>query len=79
VPSADFARYDHVLETACALGAIPVGYGGMDGQDCDAAAQFGGRGEAGVFGQKAMDHRRGHLLVEVRLMHALRTCQAPMG
>ena len=27
VPSADFALYDHVLETACALGAIPAGYG----------------------------------------------------
>lgn len=27
VPSADFALYDHVLETACAFGAIPDGYG----------------------------------------------------
>jgi 5-methyltetrahydropteroyltriglutamate--homocysteine methyltransferase len=27
VPSADFALYDHVLETACALGAIPENYG----------------------------------------------------
>jgi 5-methyltetrahydropteroyltriglutamate--homocysteine methyltransferase len=27
VPSGDFALYDHVLETACALGAIPEGYG----------------------------------------------------
>jgi 5-methyltetrahydropteroyltriglutamate--homocysteine methyltransferase len=27
VPSADFALYDHVLETACALGAVPEGYG----------------------------------------------------
>jgi 5-methyltetrahydropteroyltriglutamate--homocysteine methyltransferase len=27
VPSADFALYDHVLETAAALGAIPDGYG----------------------------------------------------
>jgi 5-methyltetrahydropteroyltriglutamate--homocysteine methyltransferase len=27
IPSADFALYDHVLETACAFGAIPNGYG----------------------------------------------------
>jgi 5-methyltetrahydropteroyltriglutamate--homocysteine methyltransferase len=27
VPSADFALYDHVLETACAFAAIPPGYG----------------------------------------------------
>ena len=27
VPCADFALYDHVLETACALGAVPEGYG----------------------------------------------------
>jgi 5-methyltetrahydropteroyltriglutamate--homocysteine methyltransferase len=27
VPSADFALYDHVLETACAVGAVPEGYG----------------------------------------------------
>jgi 5-methyltetrahydropteroyltriglutamate--homocysteine methyltransferase len=27
IPSADFALYDHVLETACAVGAIPPGYG----------------------------------------------------
>lgn len=27
VPSGDFALYDHVLETACAFGVIPRGYG----------------------------------------------------
>jgi 5-methyltetrahydropteroyltriglutamate--homocysteine methyltransferase len=27
VPSADFALYDHVLETACAFGLVPPGYG----------------------------------------------------
>ena len=27
VPSGDFSLYDHVLETACAVGAIPRGYG----------------------------------------------------
>jgi len=27
IPSADFALYDHVLETACAFGLVPPGYG----------------------------------------------------
>ncbi len=27
IPAADFALYDHVLETACAFGLIPPGYG----------------------------------------------------
>ncbi|MDB5374553.1 MAG: 5-methyltetrahydropteroyltriglutamate--homocysteine methyltransferase [Belnapia sp.] len=27
IPAGDFALYDHVLETACALGAIPPGHG----------------------------------------------------
>lgn len=27
VPSGDFSLYDHVLDTACMLGAIPPGYG----------------------------------------------------
>lgn len=31
IPSADFALYDHVLETAAALGAVPPGYG-WDGE-----------------------------------------------
>jgi 5-methyltetrahydropteroyltriglutamate--homocysteine methyltransferase len=31
VPSGDFSLYDHVLDTACMLGAIPPGYGWSDG------------------------------------------------
>jgi 5-methyltetrahydropteroyltriglutamate--homocysteine methyltransferase len=31
IPSGDFALYDHVLQTACALGAVPPGYG-WDGE-----------------------------------------------
>jgi 5-methyltetrahydropteroyltriglutamate--homocysteine methyltransferase len=31
VPSGDFSLYDHVLDTACMLGAIPPGYGRSDG------------------------------------------------
>ena len=31
VPSGDFSLYDHVLDTACMLGAIPPGYGWSEG------------------------------------------------
>ena len=31
VPSGDASLYDHVLDTACMLGAIPAGYGWRDG------------------------------------------------
>jgi 5-methyltetrahydropteroyltriglutamate--homocysteine methyltransferase len=31
IPSADFSLYDHVLDTACMIGAIPPGYGWQDG------------------------------------------------
>ena len=31
IPSGDFSLYDHVLDTACMLGAIPPGYGWSDG------------------------------------------------
>jgi 5-methyltetrahydropteroyltriglutamate--homocysteine methyltransferase len=31
VPSGDFSLYDHVLDTACMVGAIPPGYGWSDG------------------------------------------------
>jgi len=31
VPSGDFSLYDHVLDTACVLGAIPAGYGWTGG------------------------------------------------
>ncbi|HEY0182396.1 MAG TPA: 5-methyltetrahydropteroyltriglutamate--homocysteine S-methyltransferase [Rhodopila sp.] len=31
IPSNDFALYDHVLDTACLLGAIPPGYGWSEG------------------------------------------------
>jgi 5-methyltetrahydropteroyltriglutamate--homocysteine methyltransferase len=32
VPSGEFALYDHVLDTACMLGAIPPGYGWSEGK-----------------------------------------------
>ena len=32
IPSGDFSFYDHVLDTACMLGAIPPGYGWTEGE-----------------------------------------------
>ena len=49
LPSGDFALYDHVLDTACMLGAIPPGYGWTAGpvslETCFALAR-GARGTA---------------------------------
>ena len=39
VPSGDFVLYDHVLDTACMLGAIPKGYG-WDGGPVSLATYF---------------------------------------
>lgn len=36
VPVGDFSLYDHVLDTAWALGAIPGRFGEPDGDDLDA-------------------------------------------
>ena len=48
VPSNDDALYDHVLDTACLLGAIPAGYGWQGGA-VDLAAYFAlARGNAGL-------------------------------
>ena len=49
VPSNDFSLYDHVLDTACMLGAIPEGYGWSDGPVSTAtyfALARGARGSA---------------------------------
>jgi 5-methyltetrahydropteroyltriglutamate--homocysteine methyltransferase len=60
VPSADFALYDHVLETACAVAAIPEGYGWSGDGPASLATHFalarGARGtaaerEAGIPGK----------------------------
>ena len=50
VPSADFALYDHVLETACAFGLVPPGYGWSGEGPVSLATMFalarGARGSA---------------------------------
>lgn len=54
IPSADFALYDHVLETACAFGAIPEGYGWQGEGPASLATQFAlARGARGTEAERA--------------------------
>ncbi len=54
VPSADFALYDHVLETACAFGLIPPGYGwGGEGPASPATLFALARGARGSVAERA--------------------------
>jgi 5-methyltetrahydropteroyltriglutamate--homocysteine methyltransferase len=50
LPSGDFALYDHVLETACAFGLVPAGYGWLGEGPVSIATMFalarGARGTA---------------------------------
>ncbi|HEY8611114.1 MAG TPA: 5-methyltetrahydropteroyltriglutamate--homocysteine S-methyltransferase, partial [Roseomonas sp.] len=49
VPVNDFSFYDHVLDTACAVGAIPDGYGWRKGQAVSLETYFTlARGERGT-------------------------------
>jgi 5-methyltetrahydropteroyltriglutamate--homocysteine methyltransferase len=52
IPSGDFSLYDHVLDTACMLGAIPAGYGWSEGPVSLGTYFALARGEAG--------HAHGH-------------------
>ena len=53
VPCNDFALYDHVLDTACMLGAIPPGYG-WDGGPVSCATMFAlARGSRGTAAEAA--------------------------
>jgi 5-methyltetrahydropteroyltriglutamate--homocysteine methyltransferase len=54
VPSGDFALYDHVLETACAFGLIPVGYGWAGDGPASPATLFAlARGARGTEAERA--------------------------
>jgi len=54
VPSGDFALYDHVLETACAVGAIPRGYGWSGEGPASLATMFTlARGARGTEAERA--------------------------
>src|SRR4051812_35061960 len=50
IPAGDFALYDHVLDTACAFGAVPPGYGWSGEGPASLATRFalarGARGSA---------------------------------
>ncbi|UPG72068.1 5-methyltetrahydropteroyltriglutamate--homocysteine S-methyltransferase [Roseomonas gilardii subsp. gilardii] len=48
VPCGDFSLYDHVLDTACAVGAIPPGYGWRPGEPVSLETYFAlARGRGG--------------------------------
>src|SRR5919202_6562920 len=49
VPSNDFSLYDHVLDTACMVGAVPAGYGWQGDGPVSLATYFAlARGARGV-------------------------------
>jgi len=57
VPVNDFSLYDHVLDTACAVGAIPDGYGWRKGQPVSLETYFTlARGERGTAGPCGCGH-----------------------
>ncbi|MBK1662632.1 5-methyltetrahydropteroyltriglutamate--homocysteine S-methyltransferase, partial [Paracraurococcus ruber] len=54
IPAADFALYDHVLETACAFGLIPPGYGWAGEGPASLATMFAlARGARGTEAERA--------------------------
>ncbi|NMJ40852.1 5-methyltetrahydropteroyltriglutamate--homocysteine S-methyltransferase [Roseomonas sp. JC162] len=54
VPSGDFALYDHVLETACAFGLVPAGYGWSGEGPVSLATMFAlARGARGTAAERA--------------------------
>lgn len=55
IPSGDFSLYDHVLDTACMLGAVPPGYDWSDGPVSLPSYFALARGVRGTFGQAASE------------------------
>jgi 5-methyltetrahydropteroyltriglutamate--homocysteine methyltransferase len=53
VPSGDFSLYDHVLDTACMVGAVPPGYGWSGGAVSLATYFALARGSRGTAGERA--------------------------
>ncbi|SHI34511.1 methionine synthase (B12-independent) [Roseomonas rosea] len=61
VPVNDFSLYDHVLDTACAVGAIPDGYGWQKGGPVSLETYFTlARGERGTAEACAHGHAHAH-------------------
>ncbi len=59
VPCGDSALYDHVLDTACMVGAIPPGYGWTDGKVSLATYFALARGSRGTRRRRRRRRRRG--------------------
>jgi 5-methyltetrahydropteroyltriglutamate--homocysteine methyltransferase len=74
IPSGDFSLYDHVLDTAWAVGAIPERFGGPDADGLDAYFAMA-RGTAGAHPlemTKWFDTNYHHLVPELRKGQAFR-------
>ena len=66
VPSGDFALYDHVLETACAFGIVPAGYGWAGEGPVPLASLFAlARGARGTEAERAAGIRPGTPALEM--------------
>jgi 5-methyltetrahydropteroyltriglutamate--homocysteine methyltransferase len=66
VPSGDFALYDHVLDTACAIGAIPDGYGWSGDGPASLATYFAlARGARGTEAERAAGITAGRPALEM--------------
>ena len=59
MPSGDFSLYDHVLDAACMLGAVPPGYGWAGGAGLACRRYFAlARGSRGTRGGAGGRHSR---------------------
>ena len=65
IPSGDFCLYDHVLATACMLGAIPDGYGWSDGPVGTATLFALARGSRGTEAEAAAGIKPGQPALEM--------------
>jgi 5-methyltetrahydropteroyltriglutamate--homocysteine methyltransferase len=74
IPSGDFSLYDHVLDTAWAVGAIPDRFGGPDADGLDAyfAMARGTEGATPLEMTKWFDTNYHHLVPELRPGQAFR-------
>ena len=65
IPSGDFSLYDHVLDTACMLGAIPPGYGFRGGPVSHATYFALARGARGTAAEAALGIAPGRPALEM--------------
>jgi 5-methyltetrahydropteroyltriglutamate--homocysteine methyltransferase len=74
IPSGDFSLYDHVLDTAYAVGAVPARFGGPDAPwgDCYFAMARGAAGARPLEMTKWFDTNYHHLVPELEAGQAFR-------